>query len=174
MTKIRWQKLAIKSTLSLFIVGFMCINLIGCDAFVRKFTRKSKKDPNQQEELVLAPVEYRAPVMTPEQKYRQTFLYWQSWQDELIEALASHTKRKKALDCAAQALKNLDDLKPMLDDEKNQKTLDKYVEQLNSLKDEIQGDIYSSRLDFSRLTAERIRRNVFRDLSINKVKGNLK
>lgn len=163
----------INKVLVLSLVGFICINLIGCEAFVRKFTRKPKKDKYQQEELVLAPVEYKAPVMTPEQKYRQSFLYWQSWQDELIEALSTSIKRKKAIDCASQALKNLNDLSPLLD-EKNQKILDNYVKQLNSLKDEIQSDIYGNRLDFSRLTAERLKRNVFRDLSITKVKGVLK
>jgi len=163
----------INKVLVLFLVSFICINLIGCEAFVRKFTRKPKKDKYQQEELVLSPVEYKAPVMTPEQKYRQSFLYWQSWQDELIEALSTSKKRKKAIDCASQALKNLNDLSPLLD-EKNQKILDNYAKQLNSLKDEIQSDIYGNRLDFSRLTAERLKRNVFRDLSITKVKGVLK
>jgi len=173
MTNIKYQRSRIKKIIFLFLIGFICLNLVGCDAFVRKFTRKPKKDQYPQEELVLAPVEYKAPSMTPEQKYRQTFLYWQSWLDELIEALSSPKKRKKALDCAGQALKNLDDLRPLLD-EKDQLVLDKYATQLNSLKEEIQGDIYSNRLDFSRSTAERIRRNVFRDLSISKVKGSLK
>jgi len=173
MIKMKYQKSKAKRIAASFMVGFICLNLIGCDAFVRKFTRKPKKDKYQQEELVLAPVEYKAPETTPEQKYRQSFLYWKSWQDELIEALLTPKKRKKAIDCVSQALKNLIDLRPLLD-EKNQKILDKYAQQTIDLKVEIQNDIYGNRLDFTRLSAERIRRNVLRDLSITKVKGCLK
>ena len=37
--------------------------LIGCAAFVRKFTRKRKKEDLPQEEMVLAPEEWKGPQM---------------------------------------------------------------------------------------------------------------
>ena len=67
--------------------------LIGCEAFVRKFTRKSKNPV--EEVMVLAPEEYKGPQQTKEELYRQYFLFWKSWQDELIESLLQNKSNKK-------------------------------------------------------------------------------
>ncbi|MFA5150687.1 MAG: hypothetical protein WC433_07270, partial [Candidatus Omnitrophota bacterium] len=67
----------------LFTFYFLLFTLCGCEAFVRKFTRKSKKD-KVPVEMVLAPEEWKGPQMTKEEQYRQYFVFWQSWQDELI------------------------------------------------------------------------------------------
>lgn len=75
----------LRRTILLFFCGFLILNMIGCEAFVRKFTRKAKKE--QREEMVLVPQEYQKPKLTKEQEYRHYFLYWQSWQDELIGSL---------------------------------------------------------------------------------------
>ena len=73
-------KLKIKQLVLFFICCLMIAGLVGCDAFVRKFTRKPKKERITKEEMVLVPEEYKS-TMTQEQMYRQYFLFWQSWQD---------------------------------------------------------------------------------------------
>ncbi|MDD2752604.1 MAG: hypothetical protein PHN59_05690 [Candidatus Omnitrophica bacterium] len=157
----------------LFVIWLLSfvILLSGCDAFVRKFTRKPKKDAIQKEEMVLEPQEYQ-PTMTKEQLYRQYFLFWQSWQDELIEALARSTNHKKQVSCVDQAMKNLLYLRNMLNPEK-QKQLDVYVSQLQDLQDSIKQDTYGTNVFISRSTADRLKMRIRRDFSYDKVKGYL-
>ena len=150
----------------------LLFTMLGCDAFVRKFTRKSKKTNLPQQELVLVPEEYKSPKMTKEEVYRQYFLYWKSWHDELINSLSVNSSNKKQIDCANEALKNLDSLRGTLQEAK-QKKLDIYINQLKDLKKEIAEDLYGNNISSNRLTAERIRRSILRDFSYNKIKAHL-
>ena len=158
--------------LLLAAVYSLLITIIGCEAFVRKFTRKQKKDNIPQEEMVLAPEEWKGPQMTKEQMYRQYFMFWKSWQDELIESLLQKRSQKKQIDCSSEAIKNLIGLRGLLNSD-SQKKLDNYIGQTKGLRDSISRDSYgSSSLGFAN-TAERIRRNILKDFSYNKVKNYL-
>lgn len=150
-------------------ICFLILNLIGCDAFVRKFTRKKKKENLPQEEMVLVPEEYKSPQMSKEELYRQYFLFWKSWQDELSESLLQRKSQKKQIDCAEEAIKNLVSLRGLLNEEK-QKKLDVYIVRLKGLKDEISKDLYSNNAASSYQSAERIKRNILKDFSYNKIK----
>ncbi len=162
----------LKSIAKSLIVFWLILALVGCEAFVRKFTRKSKKDNMPQDEMVVAPEEYKPPVMTKEERYREYFLYWKSWHDELIESLASSTNSKKQLSCAEESLKNLEQMRTLLDAEK-QKKLDGWINKLKDLRDEIKSDIYNTNTGRNRLSAERIRRNIMQDFSYPKIKDYL-
>ena len=146
--------------------------LIGCDAFVRKFTRKAKKENLPKQEMVLVPEEYEPPKMTKEEVYRQYFLYWKSWHDELINSLSTGASHKKQIACANEAIKNLEQLKSTLQ-EAMQTKLDVYINQLKDLKNEIVQDLYGNNISANRLTADRIRRSILRDFSYNKIKDYL-
>lgn len=159
---------AIRYTLVLCLIG----NLLGCDSFVRKFTRKSKNANDKTQELVLSPEEYRPPKMSKEEAYRKYFLYWKSWHDELINALSGGISNKKQLDCADQAIINLEGLRKTLQ-EAQQKALDVYIRQLSDLKDDLKADAYGNNMLFNRMAAERIKRNILRDFSYDKIKSNL-
>lgn len=150
----------------------LLLSLTGCDAFVRKFTRKPKKENLPREEMVLSPIEYEAPKMSKEELYRQYLLYWKSWHDELIESLSSGSNRKKQFDCAAEAIKNLEQLKILLNEDA-QKRLAVYLKQLTDLTDSIKKDTYASDVSSHRLNAERIKRNILRDFSYSKIKESL-
>lgn len=163
-----FRKLIVLSAIYCLLSTALC----GCDAFVRKFTRKPKKENLPQEEMVLAPVEYKAPVVTKEALYRQYLLYWKSWQDELIESLLNNRNHKKQLDCIVQALKNLEQLKVLLK-EAQQKKLSGYIKQLNDLKDSIEKDPYFNNVAASRMAAERIKRDILRDFSYSRIKDSL-
>lgn len=162
-----------KSKIILLVtICFLLVTALGCDAFVRKFTRKSKKENLPKQELVLVPEEYKPPKMTKEEVYRQYFLYWKSWHDELINSLSGGASQKKQIDCANEALKNLDSLRGTLQ-EARQKKLDIYIGQLKYLKKEVEKDLYGNNISTNRLTAERIRRGIMRDFSYNKIKDYL-
>mgnify|MGYP003394751477 CR=1 FL=1 len=151
------------------LILLLIFSLLGCEAFVRKFTRKPNKE-KVPEEMVLAPEEWKGPQMTQEERYRQYFLFWQSWHDELINAFLGDASPKKKLDCAAQAIKNLVGMRGLLN-ENRQKQLDVYLRQFNDLKDEIKSDIYGSSKDVYRLSTENIRRNILQQFSYHDIKN---
>lgn len=162
-----------RSKLVPVVIIFLILNLIGCEAFVRKFTRKQKKE-KEPEELVLAPEEYKPPARTPEEIYRGYFLFWKSWHDELLNALAQEsTSQKKRIDCAQEAIKNLSSMKDMLN-EPAQKKLNKYVVQLKDLRDSFKQDLYGSNYSRHFQTAERIKLSVIKDFSFAKTRNNIK
>lgn len=168
MIKYRFRK----QIIFLVISCFLWINLSGCDAFVRKFTRKPKKDKLSREELVLVPEEYKGPQMTKEEIYRQSFLYWRTWHDELLNALSVNASHKKQVDCAEETLNSLMDVRKSLK-EPSQKKLDAYINQLSGLKGSIDRDLYNSNAAIHYQNAERIRRNIMRDFSYAKIKDYL-
>ena len=98
--------MTIKRILTVIFSGMLILDLMGCEAFTRKFTRKSKKS-DAPIEMVLVPEEYKGPNMSKEEIYRQYYTYWSTWHDELLNALAQDASLKKKTDCAEQALKNL-------------------------------------------------------------------
>ncbi len=145
-----------------FLVVFL-FSTVGCDAFVRKFTRKKKKQHLPQEELVLEPQDYRAPGLPNTELGRQYFLFWKSWQDELIAALSDNGSHKRQLGCLDEALKSLQNLRPLLVDEK-QKLLDAALTQLAGLRAAVKNDLYGQDNRGNARQAERIRRMVLKDL----------
>jgi hypothetical protein len=158
------------STIHYSLILFLIFSLLGCEAFTRKFTRKSKNE--KPEVMVLAPEEWKGPKLTKEEQYRQYFIFWQSWHDELINAFLSNASQKKRLDCVGQAIKNLVGMRSFLNESK-QKQLDAYLRQFNDLKDEIKSDIYGSAKDTYRLSAENIRRNILQRFSYDDIKNDL-
>jgi hypothetical protein len=145
---------------------------MGCEAFIKKFTRKPKKE-EPPEEMILVPEEYPSLFKDKEEAYRQYFLYWKSWQDELINSLSVGTSQKKQLSCADEALKNLNEIKKILVEEKH-KALDLYITELIGLRDNIKNDPYSNNAANNRSLAEVLKRNILRDFSYPKVKDFLR
>jgi len=151
---------------------FLLITLTGCEAFTRKFTRKHKKT-DQAVEMVLSPEEYKGPNMTKEELYRQYFLYWKSWQDELINAFTYKASLKKKVDCAQQALKNLVNMKMLLV-LGAQKNIDAYISKLTDLLANIKSDLYGTNDHRNLQAAERIKSGVQKGFLYPKIKNYLK
>lgn len=154
-----------------FLVVFLFASS-GCDAFVRKFTRKPKKEASPQEEMVLSPEEYKGAQMSKEELYRQYFLFWKSWQDELINSLAGKASQKKQIACLEEAIKNLVNLKSLLD-QSLQNKLDTSIVQMQELANEVRKDLYGNNAAIHEQKAERIKRSILRDFSYNKIKERL-
>jgi len=157
-----------------FLAAMSCLltTLFGCEAFTRKFTRKSKKS-DATVEMVLVPQEYKGPNMTKEEIYRQYYLYWSSWQEELINALTQKLSLKKKVDCAQEASKNLVNMKMMLVADA-QKNFDLEIAKSNDLLASIKGDVYGA-LDSRNLqTAQRIKSSVHKGFVYPKIRNYLK
>jgi hypothetical protein len=153
-------------------VGLLVISLAGCDAFVRKFTRKSKKGDLPREELVLSPEEYHPPQISKEERYRQYYLYWKSWHDELLTSITERRNSKKQLDCAQEAIKQLEQMRGMLGPDK-QKQLDVYLAQFNDIRDEVAKDIYNAGAPERYNRTERIKMNIQQHFSYAHIKNSL-
>ncbi|MFH1281499.1 MAG: hypothetical protein ABIH91_02135, partial [Candidatus Omnitrophota bacterium] len=159
----------------IFFLTVICCLLtavFGCEAFTRKFTRKSKK-PDAAVEMVLVPQEYKGPDMTKEEIYRQYYLYWSSWQDELINALTQKASLKKKVDCTQEALKNLVNLKLMLVADA-QKNFDIEIAKLDDLLIYVKSDIYGVNNGRNRQVAERIKSSIHKRFIYPKIKNYLK
>jgi len=155
-----WSADRTRGNLVKILIFILLINLVGCDAFVRKFTRKHKQ-ATSQEEMVIAPEEYKGPNMTKEQIYRQEFMFWKAWQDELVTYLSVGSNHKKQIDCVERAIKSLLNMKALLKEEK-QKQLDIYINQLIDVRDSVASDEYGKYVANNSLKAERIKREVSR------------
>jgi len=162
----------IKRILSVLLFGFLLLDLLGCEAFTRKFTRKSKK-ADAPIELVLIPQEYKGPDMTKEEIYRQHYLYWGSWQGELINALTQKANLKKKVDCAQEAKKYLVNMKMMLVDDA-QKNFDQEIAKFNGLLADIKKDIYGANDNWNLREAERIKSRIHKNFVYPKVRNYLK
>jgi len=161
-----------KKALCVLLSGFLLLDLAGCESFVRKFTRKSKKT-EQAVEMVLTPEEYKGPNLSKEELYRQYFLYWKAWQDELINALTQKASLKKKLDCAQQAMKNLVNMKMQMLPQA-QKNFDPAIARLGDLLASMKSDTYGSDDIANLREAEQIKLNIQRDFSYPKVRNYLK
>jgi hypothetical protein len=153
------------------VILCLTVNLTGCESFGRKFTRKSK-EPKEPEEMVLTPEEYTQQAPNKEELYRQYYLYWQSWQDELIDSLAEDTNRKKALDCISEAIKNFENMMGLLREEIRIKA-DGPIKSLARLKEGILKDVYFTSAQSHIQTAGRLQREISREFSYSKIKDYL-
>jgi hypothetical protein len=162
-----------KKALNLIILFLLCFSVLGCDALLKKFTRKPKQGDLPQEQMVLVPEDYPSLFTSKEEEYRHYFLFWQSWQDELINALIDVKSHKKQLSCLDQAIKNILQVKRMLNEEK-QKGLGVYIQQLDDLTSALSRDVYSQAANQYRNKAENIKRNILRYFTYSEVKEYLK
>jgi len=158
--------------LKLITCYLLLLTFIGCEAFVRKFTRKPKQENEPQNEMVVAPEEYKVLAVSKEEQYRQYFLFWESWQDELIQSFFSTTNQKKYISCADEAIENLTQMRSLLKPEK-QTQLDTYLLRLKQLREAIINDVYGQNSNPHRYEAETIKRGILRYFSYSHVKDYL-
>ncbi len=152
----------IKKAFLLIPVCCFLISSTGCDAFVRKFTRKPRNTA-APEVMVLSPEEYKAAAIPKEDQARQYFLFWKSWHDELIEALLHNQNRKKQLTCLDEIVKDLKGLSPLLVDDKK-KVVENAVNGLTGLRRAVEQDVYGRDNGRNARQAEHIRRIVLKEL----------
>lgn len=162
----------LKRIVIVFLFCILLVNLAGCESFTRKFTRKSKKT-DQVVEMVLTPEEYKGPGMTKEQLYRQYFLFWKSWQDELINSLTYNASLKKKIDCAKEALKNLINMRTLFA-ASAQNNFDSYIARSNDLIFDMQSDIYGSNNSRNIQVAEHLKSDIQRGFIYPKIRNYLR
>ena len=159
------------------LTRFCCVlvlafQLVGCESLGRKFVRKPNPESLKKEEVVFSPQEYKGEGVAKEDLYRQYFLYWRTWQDELIDSLERNGNRKRQIDSIDEGLKNLDNIKILLKPEAAGR-LEVCIKSLRELRVAVVKDDYADRVSDNRRQAERIRRDILRDFSFSKIKDSI-
>ena len=86
-----------KRWLVVLVMIVLAVNLTGCEAIQRKFTRR-KKDVKSPHFYQIKKYEKKpSPLL-----YKQHFAYWSSWQEELIQVIGENNKKDKR--CIEEAL----------------------------------------------------------------------
>jgi hypothetical protein len=111
--------------------------------------------------------------MSKEELYRQHYLYWKSWHDELIESLAPGRNRKKQLSCAQEAMKNLMKMAEMMNDQQRAQ-LQPYLSRMGDLYGQVAVDIAVGNISRLRSAHERVRQEILREFSYPAVAAGLK
>lgn len=156
-----------KFVLALAVI-ILAVNLTGCDALQRKFTRKKTnvvKKPRfyQLKKYVKKP--------SPE-LYKQHFAYWQSWQGELLQRIGqNHKKDVRAID---EALGHLKDLQNILVPSKAE-AMQPHIEKMEQAREIIhRGDLSFANKDYVRGIIDREDRAIKRDFSYSSVRDSLR
>lgn len=120
-------KYPILNTSKVVLIFFLCISISGCGSqWKRKFVRK--KNAEQAEQVfVYEPQEYQRESNA--ELYKRSFIFWKAWQRELVDRLGN--SRPADLRSFEEALKNLDEMKNCLNDQKTS-ALDGYIKKMGS------------------------------------------
>ena len=108
--------------------------LEGCEAFRKKFVRKSKKKKKEETQVVLQPQEYPEVVYDNPTLYKKYYNFWKASHTELIITLEGEQGLKKQLFYFDEVLKYLEGMKKLLADSK-QEELDLYIKDISVRKE---------------------------------------
>jgi hypothetical protein len=159
-----------KRTIGFGVLVFLCCwALTGCESLQKKFTRK-KKTKDNQEVMVITPRDYSAHPFPNDVLYKQYFVYWKSWNQELVTSLNDFDSHKKIVGCLEQSLLNLNKMRSYLVPEKAA-ALDVYVTKTQALKSAVEktSSMVPSQANGYRYTAERILSSVNREFDAKKM-----
>jgi len=155
-----------------FLTFLIAISLIsgitGCDALQRKFTRKKKAVVKQPRIYQVKKYEKKP---SPE-LYRKHYVYWMTWQSEMIKVLGQN--HKKDIRCIEEAVGNLKDMQNVLLPEMAEK-LQPHINRMSVVKDTIlKEELSYANKDSVMHTLEREDRAIKREFAPGKVRNYLK
>lgn len=157
-----------RRAISWILVFFMLVNLTGCETLAKKFRRKPKKTVKMPRMYQIKKYEKKP---TPE-LYKKHYVYWESWQSELIQVLGQN--RKKDILCIDQIISNLQDMQNILVPEKG-KEMEPHIERLIKVKEMIANtDLTKSNSGYVLRILEREDRLITKNFAYRKVKDSLK
>ncbi|NQU19531.1 hypothetical protein HQ550_05220 [bacterium] len=159
-------------------VIFVLVTLIfvsfGCESFRKKFIRKPKDRP-KEEEMVIFPKDYSKQQLPSDEAYMQYYTYWKSWHNELISHLVKGGSKKKIISCFEQTILNLNRMKDILASNEKVVFLDEYIAKILSLDEEVKAkSLVMISMSQLRNQSERLLRAIERDFAFSKVKDDLR
>lgn len=120
----------------LSIVVALCVLVVsagGCASLRKKFTRKKKEKAGEQAFIpVLDPIDYPAPSVSPEERYRYHYSLWKVWQRDLVQKIDSKESDKNQKYLVGQIIAQLEEMKKWVT-EARQKELSDAVGEWNAV-----------------------------------------
>ncbi len=151
-----------------FLVGVFVFTaaLSGCSQLRDKFVRKDKEETTMQRYYTVREYDVHPSL----DLYTKRYIFWKSWQRELLNVLSDSNHKKKVV-AAEQIVSNLMDMQNMLVDEK--------YEQLKVLTDEMMGiektlkeeKVTPANEVFIRRSIERVGKKIKDNFSYNDMRG---
>lgn len=154
------------------VAAVLVLNVCGCAGLARKFRRENKRAAEQKESMVVVPEQYPLQSLDRSARYEQVFLFWKSWHEELIAALAGVPNRKKVREALAESVKNLEQMQVLLAPQQ-QESLGAVIAGLHALGSAFDRDTYAQQLPAHRDRAQNLYLTVLRSFSFSDVKDSL-
>ncbi|MBU0759811.1 MAG: hypothetical protein KKC66_00575 [Candidatus Omnitrophica bacterium] len=150
------------------IIFLLCVSLCGCAGLQRKFARKKKDE--ERPAPVITTYDY-AKDRRVDELYKKHFLFWKSWQTELINRMGA-TYKKRA-ECFDFTVSSLEEIKKYLKGPKSTE-LEKFITKIKTIDPEIR-ELRLSRSQQYRMKhlLETTKRQIDRQFSYTKVKDDL-
>lgn len=160
-------------SVTIFVVACVVL-LTGCETLRKKFTRK-RKQAESAEPIVIVPRDYSAHPFPNDVLYKQYFIYWKSWNQELVSSLTDMENYKKIKSCADQALTNLKKMQTYLQEDKAQE-MEPYVKKTDDLRLRIERAKYLplAQMRGLRYDAERLLSGINKKFDLSSMKDHLK
>jgi len=150
------------------IIVILCISISGCAGMQRKFARKKKEEAKTPTVVTTYdyPIEQRV-----EELYKKRFLFWKSWQGELIDRMDDGYKKRT--ECYDELMQNLQEMQKYLNDEKY-KELGIFITEIKSIDPDVKKmDLTNSERYRIAQLLEKTRRLVDKRFSYTHVKNQL-
>ena len=147
------------------IILMLSISFTGCAGLQRKFTRKKEKE--EKVVPIITTYDYSKELRLDE-LYKKRFLFWKTWQLELIDRLDS--TYKKRIVCYDHVVENLLEMKKYLTSSKVVQ-LEGFIKEVTSINPDIKKKrLLKSERYRMRLVLEKTKRQIDREFSYSKVK----
>jgi len=147
------------------IIIALCISIAGCAGIQRKFARKKQKEEKSPPIVTTYdyPIEQRL-----DELYKKRFLFWKSWQGELIDRMDD--TYKKRIECYDELIQNLSEMQKYLNDEKY-KELEGFTVEIKSLSPDVKKiNLTNSEKYRIKQILEKTKRLIDKKFSYSKVK----
>ena len=142
----------------------------GCASIKDKFIRKPKEEEKETRRYQVVREYDVHPNMD---LYTKRYIFWKNWNKELLETIAGDNHKKRVV-AVEQAVSNLYDMKRMLVDEKGDQ-LQGLIDEMTDVEETIKNErITGANRVRIRRKVESVGRNVKKDFSYTKVKGQIR
>ena len=150
------------------VIIVLCISVAGCAGMQRKFSRKKP----QEEKVSPVVTTYDYPIeQRVDELYKKRFLFWKSWQGELIDRMDD--TYKKRTECYNELMQNLLEMRKYLNDEKC-KELEGFITEIKSVDPDVKKmDLRGSEKHRIAQVLEKTKRLIDKRFSYSKVKDSL-
>lgn len=150
------------------LILILFVSSAGCATLQRKFARKEKEE--ERIAPVITTYDYSKELRVDE-LYRKHFLFWQSWQTELINRLDATLKKRTT--CYDYIISSLMEMRKYLIGPKVEE-LDSFIVEVKSIETDIKDKKLSKSSQYRiKRILERTKRQIDRKFSYPNVKGSL-